>query len=429
MTVTCGKVTTPPRSRPGRLGVVVAVAVVDLGAQGPHGVHVQVHRPPPDPVAARVADDHPPEPREERAQEDERGAHLGGGLERDEQPVHVARGDLVDAVRRVVHHDAEVGEDLGQDADVLDLGHVLEPAALAREDGGGQQLEGGVLRPRDVHGPPERPATLDAERLRGRCLRDVFPVERPGVSHGARASPASAGPPVGGPRRHGCAAGPAGARPGRRTGRRPRRTRTRAPSRPRPAPPARARGRSRSPISAVSAMTTTLSGRTWRNPPTMAKLSSSPPLRIFSSPTPSRRHQRRVMGQDPELALDPRDQHHVDLVRVRQAFRSDDLELERHVSSLRFDGRSRLARCRSDSSPAGLRSAASRQGYAACDESVLNPNPHRTGGGTLVATADLGEGGGERRVHRPRSRVGCEAGLSRPQVTGSGRQRHGESGR
>ena len=39
--------------------------------------------------------------------------------------------------------------------------------------------------------------------------------------------------------------------------------------------------------SAVSAMTTTLSGRTWRNPPAMAKDSSWPPLRMRSSPMPS----------------------------------------------------------------------------------------------------------------------------------------------
>ena len=82
-----------------------------------------------------------------------------------------------------LNHHAEVAEDLGQRADVLDLGHVLEPAPLAREDGGSEQLEGGVLGPRDVHGPAERPAALDAERLRGRGVGDVLPVERPGVSH------------------------------------------------------------------------------------------------------------------------------------------------------------------------------------------------------------------------------------------------------
>ena len=62
----------------------------------------------------------------------------------------------------------------------------------------------------------------------------------------------------------------------------------------------------------------------------MAKLSSSPPLRILSSPTPEQADERRVVGQDPELALDARDEHHVDLVRVRQPLRRDDLEVERH---------------------------------------------------------------------------------------------------
>src|SRR5215208_121785 len=40
-------------------------------------------------------------------------------------------------------------------------------------------------------------------------------------------------------------------------------------------------------MSAVSAITTTLSGRTWRKPPAIANDSSAPPLRIRSSPRPS----------------------------------------------------------------------------------------------------------------------------------------------
>ncbi len=40
-------------------------------------------------------------------------------------------------------------------------------------------------------------------------------------------------------------------------------------------------------MSAVSAITTTLSGRTWRKPPAMANDSSEPPLRMRSSPKPS----------------------------------------------------------------------------------------------------------------------------------------------
>ena len=99
MTDTNGKRTSPPRSRPGRGREVVAVAVLDRGAEGAHRVDVQVDRPAADPVAARVADDDPPEARQERPEQHEAGAHLGRRLERHEQPLDVARGDLVDVVR------------------------------------------------------------------------------------------------------------------------------------------------------------------------------------------------------------------------------------------------------------------------------------------------------------------------------------------
>jgi hypothetical protein len=45
---------------------VVAVAVGDVGAERAHCLDVKIHRPPPDPVAAGVADDHPAEPAQER---------------------------------------------------------------------------------------------------------------------------------------------------------------------------------------------------------------------------------------------------------------------------------------------------------------------------------------------------------------------------
>ena len=60
MTVTNGKREVGAAQAPGSLGEVVAVAVVDVGTQGAHGVDVEVDRPPADPVAAGVADDDPP---------------------------------------------------------------------------------------------------------------------------------------------------------------------------------------------------------------------------------------------------------------------------------------------------------------------------------------------------------------------------------
>ena len=154
-----------------------------------------------------------------------------------------------------------------------------------------------------------RPPSI--RRPRGRPARgSVLPVERPGVSHRVarryRApSRGAADPRDGAARRPGCAAAPAGARRGPRPGRRPRGSRaSSARSASRRASWAFSRSISDA-RSAVSAITTTLSGRTWRKPPTIANDSSAPPLRIRSSPTPSVVISGAWCGRMPELALDP----------------------------------------------------------------------------------------------------------------------------
>jgi hypothetical protein len=114
---------------------------------------VQVDRPAADAVAAWVADDDPAEAGQERAKEHEAGPHPGGRLERHEQPVDVAGGDLVDVRSRVVDDDPELGQRLGHDPHILDLGDVGQSAALTGEHGRGEQLERGVLGAAD----PDRP--------------------------------------------------------------------------------------------------------------------------------------------------------------------------------------------------------------------------------------------------------------------------------
>ena len=159
--------------------------------------------------------------------------------------------------------------------------------------------------PRPCTVPLQRPAALDPERLRGRRLRGVLPVERPGVSHG-RSRPATGALPVAPLRdpdpeqRRAGAAARAAARSAPSTY--PASSARSASA----APPGPSRGRSRTPRSAVSAITTTLSGRTWRNPPAIAKLSSLAALADLQLPDPEQAHERRVVRQDPELAVDAR---------------------------------------------------------------------------------------------------------------------------
>ena len=89
------------------------------------------------------------------------------------------------AAIRMVDHDAQVPERLGHDPDVLDLGHIREAAALAREAGRGQHLEGRVLGPGDLHRAVQDGPSRHAEDLPRDGLRDVLPVERSWVSHGS----------------------------------------------------------------------------------------------------------------------------------------------------------------------------------------------------------------------------------------------------
>jgi hypothetical protein len=144
---------------------------------------MQVHGPPPDPVTARVTDDHSTEASQQRAQQHERGPHLRRRFERHELPLDVACGDLVDVVLRVIDHDAQFDQRLGHHAHVLDLGDVRDPAPLTSQRRSGEHLECRVLRAADGDGTEQRTSALHAEDFPRDRLGDVLPVERSGVGH------------------------------------------------------------------------------------------------------------------------------------------------------------------------------------------------------------------------------------------------------
>ena len=129
---------------------VVAVAVLDLGAERPHRLDVEVDRSPPDPVAARVADDDPAATCQERAEQHERGAHLGRGLERARTAIRRRRP----RPRRRSARDRSTTTPSSVRVWAMTRtssisGHVREPAALAGQRRGREHLQGGVLRPAD----------------------------------------------------------------------------------------------------------------------------------------------------------------------------------------------------------------------------------------------------------------------------------------
>ena len=247
----------------------------------------------------------------------------------------------------------------------------------------------------------------------------------------AGVSRAGAVPPGAGPRRPGSGAARAGAPRARPTGRPPRRS-----------PPSSAFSASSRAALAFSRSISDVEVRGLRHHDDLVRPHLQEPARDREQlllaalpdgqlPDPEQAHQRRVVRQDPELAVDPGHEDHVDIVLVREPLGRDDFKVERH-RQLRagFDGRSRRCRCRPASSPAGLRSPASRQGYAACVEPSLSPTPN-------PATRVAGVRTGARPRHRwrwrrrgegppPRSRARLTGALS-PAGLEASRQRCGES--
>ena len=77
---------------------VIAIAIVNLCAERAHCIYMEIDGASSNPIAARIADDDATESREEWAEQHEARAHLSRRLERNEEPLHVARSEIHRAI-------------------------------------------------------------------------------------------------------------------------------------------------------------------------------------------------------------------------------------------------------------------------------------------------------------------------------------------
>ena len=146
---------------------VVAVAVHDGGTHLLQRRDVKVHGTPADAIATGVGQDHSPESGQHRPQQDEAGAHLDPGLERDEWPGGLDRAQLQRVAVDAADLESDVGEQLPEDGDIADLRDVAKKAGLIRQDGRRHFLQDRVLGAGDAHLSGQRHAAGDDELLHG----------------------------------------------------------------------------------------------------------------------------------------------------------------------------------------------------------------------------------------------------------------------
>ena len=136
---------------------------------------MQVHRASANAIAARVANDHATEPRQEWAKEHEARAHLCCGFKWHEEPFGVRRLQAHRLGGWSLNGHTDVAQGIGEHIDVEDPWDVLEVHALASQHRGGHHLEGGVLRAAHPYAASERSPALNAELLLREGDRSVLP--------------------------------------------------------------------------------------------------------------------------------------------------------------------------------------------------------------------------------------------------------------
>ena len=148
-----------------RAGLYEAVVELDVGAERAQAVDVKVELPQAQVAAAGRGDLGLPEARHERAEDDQAGAHLA----------HQLVGGRVGVLRwRRLSPGCSPKSSSRRRARrggrawcyVFDAGDVVQRGLARREERGGDELQGGVLRPRDLDLTLQTFTTLDVKSLR-----------------------------------------------------------------------------------------------------------------------------------------------------------------------------------------------------------------------------------------------------------------------
>ena len=101
---------------------------------------MQVHGATADAVAAWIANDHAAEPGQEWSEEHEASAHLGGGFERDKEPLGIRRLQAHRFGGWPLNGYADVAEGVGEHINVEDPWNVLQVHPVAGEHRGSHHL-------------------------------------------------------------------------------------------------------------------------------------------------------------------------------------------------------------------------------------------------------------------------------------------------
>ena len=155
-----------PAQPPGHTAINITAIQVEGGAQLLQPLQMQVDRAGADRAAAGQRHPRLPHPRQQRAQNQHRGAHLAhdvvrrlgigdGAADRQRPPV----------VADWVHRDAVLGQQRGHRVDVGELWHVGQDHPVLGQQTGGHQRQRRVLGPADLDFPRQRPAAADSNSV------------------------------------------------------------------------------------------------------------------------------------------------------------------------------------------------------------------------------------------------------------------------